>query len=114
MTTTTRDMTDCDAAPEAVKIAYRDAPHTRLYLVTTYSDGTTWHRTGYIGRTTGTRPAYLLVPRSSDDGSSDLLSASIWGNTVVAGVQRMPGGGYVDQDHKPVKPGRNRYEEPAP
>lgn len=46
-------------------------------------------RTGTVGKTTGWRPAYLLIPRSDSTGSSDVLGAE---DTVIA-VKR--GGKYV-------------------
>ena len=44
----------------------------RVKITTTYKDGETYTRTGRIGRTTGWRPAFLLMHRSSDSGSSDV------------------------------------------
>jgi hypothetical protein len=49
----------------------------RIRVVTTYGQGEsaeTYTRTGTVGVTTGWRPAFLLIHRSSDHGSSDLLS----------------------------------------
>lgn len=43
-----------------------------------------WTRTGTVGVTTGWRPAFLLMHRSSDSGSSDVLHS----DTVVTHVQR--------------------------
>lgn len=48
---------------------------TRVIVERTYSDGSTHRRAGRISVTTGWRPAFLLVRRSSDMGSSDVLSA---------------------------------------
>ena len=45
----------------------------RVKVVTTYDNGETETRTGRISRTTGWRPAFLLMHRSSDHGSSDVL-----------------------------------------
>lgn len=46
--------------------------------------GESWTRTGRVSATTGWRPAFLLMHRSSDRGSSDVLSER---DEVVA-VQR--------------------------
>lgn len=48
-------------------------------------------RTGRIGITTGWRPAFLLMHRSSDHGSSDVLGP----NDRVIAVQRRNNGPYV-------------------
>lgn len=119
MTTTapTLDTTDLDAAPAAVRAAYamrksNGSGTMRIYLVTTYTDGSQWHRTGDVGKTTGDRPAFLLMGRFSDIGSSDLLTASTWTNTVVAGVQHN-GGGYYTPGNRPASiPGVEYREEP--
>ena len=103
------DTTVLEAAPAIIREASEHHSTWRVYLVTTYSDGSTWHRTGYIGKTTGTRPAFLLMHDSRAIGSSDLLTESTWGNTEVAGVQRGPDWGYYLNGRK-VSPGRNRYE----
>ena len=129
------DTTDLDPAPAAVHLAYenrRKGLTTRVYLVTTYDDGTQWHRTGTVGKTTGWKPGYLLMSSSRAIGSSDLLTASTWENTVVAGIQHGGGGGYYTPGNRRaevpgveyrdernpvggtdyrVLPGRNRYTE---
>lgn len=124
-TMTDIDTSDLDAAPAAVQHAYNHRPQgARVYLVTTYADGSTWHRTGYIGKTTGTRPGFLVISRISDYGSSDLLTASTWENTVVAGISQSYGSPYyipglrtadklkgVRYSGLRVLPGHNRYEE---
>jgi hypothetical protein len=46
----------------------------RIRVVSEYAGGGTYVRTGTVGVTTGWRPAFLLIHRSSDHGSSDLLS----------------------------------------
>lgn len=127
------DTTDLDSAPQTVKFAH-GKPNTRVYLVTTYEDGSQWHRTGRIGMTTGTKPAYLLMSSTSAIGSSGLLTAETWKNTVVAGIQNGPGWGYytpgnqrqnipgVTYRDEPsryggtdfrVMPGRNRHTSPT-
>jgi len=66
----------------------------RIRVTTTYGtgpDAETYTRTGTVGMTSGWRPAYLLMRRSSDHGSSDVLGA----RDVVVAVQRRPGGPYV-------------------
>lgn len=47
----------------------------RIRVRATYAGGETWERTGTVGTTTGWRPSFLLMHRSSDHGSSDLLGA---------------------------------------
>lgn len=130
------DTTELDAAPAAILRAYeeRKAGRTvRVYLVTTYDDGTQHHRTGTIGKTVGGwKPCYLLMSSSRAIGSSDLLSRRTWENTVVAGIQNGDGQGYYvpgntrgdvpgvtyRDERSPyggtdfrVLPGRNRYTE---
>ena len=46
---------------------------TRVMVETTYPNGETYRRTGSIGITTSWRPAFLVIHRSSDIGSSDVL-----------------------------------------
>lgn len=46
---------------------------TRLKVRRDYGDGEYHERTGTVGKTTGWRPAFLLMHRSSDRGSSDVL-----------------------------------------
>ena len=64
----TSDLDECDSA----LATYFQGPRVRV--VTTYANGETETRTGRISRTTGWRPAFLLMHRSSDHGSSDILS----------------------------------------
>jgi hypothetical protein len=45
----------------------------RIRVQTTYPNGETWTRTGTVGVTTGWRPAFLLMRRRTDHGSSDVL-----------------------------------------
>lgn len=106
------DTADLDAAPAAVRYAAADQS-CRVYLVTTYDDGSQWHRTGRIGKTTGTRPGFLLMGRSSDTGSSDLLTASTWGDTVVAGIQHNGNGYYTPGNTRQAVPGVEYREEPS-
>jgi len=47
----------------------------RVTVERTYASGETWRRTGWIGRTSGWRPAFLLMARINVYGSSDVLSA---------------------------------------
>lgn len=106
---TAKDLRHLEAAPPEMGMANRSRD-IRVYLVTTYEDGSTWHRTGYVGTTTGTEPGYLLLTRSNSGGSSDLLLETSWSNTVVAGLQNARGGPYLLKG-RPVTPGRNRYVE---
>jgi hypothetical protein len=55
----------------------------RIKVRTTFPSGQTWERTGIVGATTGWRPAFLLVHRSTNLGSSDVLSE----RDVVIAVQ---------------------------
>jgi hypothetical protein len=56
----------------------------RIKVRTTYPSGETWERTGTVGKTTGWRPAYLLMPRITSTASGDVLDA----NDVVIAVKR--------------------------
>ena len=59
----------------------------RVRVVTVYGTGPDreeYVRTGIVSITTGWRPAFMLMHRSSDHGSSDLLGSS----DVVSHVQR--------------------------
>ena len=59
----------------------------RVRVVTVYGTGPDreeYVRTGVVGLTTGWRPAFLLMHRTSDHGSSDLLRSS----DVVSHVQQ--------------------------
>lgn len=47
----------------------------RIKVRTTYAGGETHERTGIVSVTTGWQPAFLLMHRSSDSGSWDLLGA---------------------------------------
>ena len=109
MSAATLDTSDLDAAPALIQEASVNRHDWRVYLVTTYEDGSQWHRTGYVGKTTGHCPAFLLLHDSRAIGSSDLLDAKTWQDTVVAGVQRGASWGYYDSRGKRVMPGRNRY-----
>jgi len=49
--------------------------HQRVKVRAYYPEsGESYTRTGRVGKTTGWRPAFLLMHRSSDRGSSDVLS----------------------------------------
>lgn len=45
----------------------------RIRVRTTYPSGETFERTGTVGRTIGPKQAYMLVHRSTDMGSWDIL-----------------------------------------
>ena len=45
----------------------------RIQITTEYDNGTRWVRTGRVSATTGWRPAFLLMARSNQIGSSDVL-----------------------------------------
>lgn len=47
----------------------------RVKIARTYDDGGEFVRTGTISRTTGWKPALLLMSRSNAHGSSDVLDA---------------------------------------
>ena len=82
------DPAELDAAPQF-------APYLgtgqRIRVTRTYEGGEEFTRTGAVGRTTGWRPAFLLMHRSTDSGTSDVLHAD---DTIVA-VQVRDGGRYV-------------------
>ena len=48
----------------------------RVEVRTVLEDGTVLDRSGWVGITTGWRPAFLLMRRANDTGSSDVLKAS--------------------------------------
>lgn len=103
-----RDASTLDALP-AFKAA---AEHgRRVYVVTTYPNGSEHHRTGRIGRTTGTRPAYLVMHRADQLGSWDLIDERDTERTRIVATQR-PDGTYTTPDHRRVHPGRNRFTNP--
>lgn len=104
---TDNSMRHLEAAPFEIKTAATEWL-TRVYLVTTYDDGTQWHRTGRVGRTMGITPGYLLLSRANSMGSSDVLLDDTWGNTVVAGIKH-PGSRGYHLKGVPVFPGRNRF-----
>lgn len=109
MSTHELDTSTLDAAPAIIRDAY--ARGWRVYLVTTWTGGEQHHRTGRVGKTMGWRPAFLLLSSSRASSSSDLLDATTWERTVVAGVQYAPGRPYREPGtHRVVKPGRNRWE----
>jgi hypothetical protein len=67
----------------------------RVQITTDYPAGDgypaeSWVRTGTIGATTGWRPAFLLMHRSSDHGSSDLLSEQCRVTAVQVGRRYVP------------------------
>ena len=49
--------------------------NVRVTVSRTFESGETETRTGYIGITTGWKPAFLLISRINSTGSSDVLSA---------------------------------------
>jgi hypothetical protein len=116
------DTTTLDAAPAIIGQAHKSG--ARLYLVTTYIDGSEWHRTGRIGKTAGHKPAYLVMSRSDSMGSSDLLSEWDWeqrdeqsnsARTEVRGIKHRGGSKYFKPSSTiEVKPGRVRFTEPQP
>lgn len=53
----------------------------RITVSRTYDNGEVYQRTGYIGITTGWKPAFLLMSRVGSIGSSDLLDAK---DTIVS------------------------------
>lgn len=66
------DWSALDAAPQFARFLHAD---TRVRVCTKYPDGSEYVRTGTVSRTTGWRPAYLLMHRSNSYGSSDVLGA---------------------------------------
>lgn len=47
----------------------------RVTVERTYNSGETYRRTGWIGKTTGWKPAFLLMSRINAIGSGDVLGA---------------------------------------
>lgn len=75
---------------------YRMGPRVRVETAYFDSEGnlaSTHMRTGTVGRTTGWRPAYLIMARCNMMGSSDLVSMDRPGKwtTRVVGVQDSSG-----------------------
>lgn len=62
----------------------------RVRVRTTYDNGETYERTGRVSVTTGWRPAFILIHRSSDHGSSDLLGERDRVVAVQRGRQYVP------------------------
>ncbi len=61
-----------DLAPQFAELyGNRDI---RVTVERTYASGETYRRTGCVGKTTGWRPAFLLMSRVTSLGSSDVLS----------------------------------------
>lgn len=60
-----------ELAPQFVPYFGKGGPRIRVRR--TYANGETRERTGTVGVTTGWRPAFLLMHRSTDHGSSDVL-----------------------------------------
>jgi hypothetical protein len=65
------DVSDVAACHPSVLRAYRSG--VRVRVVTTYDNGEIFTRTGTVSRTTGWRPALLLVHRSNAISSWDVL-----------------------------------------
>lgn len=107
-----KDNSVIDAAPQGIKDAYLSGK--RVYLVTRYSEKSAHHRTGTIGKTTGWKPAYLVMHRANQLGSWDMLSSFDYengaGRTEVLGVQGSDGRYRNPRTGELVKPGRNRFE----
>jgi hypothetical protein len=55
-------------------LTFFDGPRVRL--TRTYENGETFTRSGRISRTTGWKPALILMSRSNAIGSSDVLDAN--------------------------------------
>jgi L-fucose isomerase-like protein len=66
------DVADIAACHPSLLRAYRSG--VRVKVERTYGDGETYTRTGTVSRTTGWRPALLLMYRSNSAGSSDLIT----------------------------------------
>lgn len=106
------DDRDLLAAPDIVRRSRRTG--NRLYLVTRYESGEEFHRTGYISRTGGWKRAYLVMSRSTQYASSDMLTAEDWAGdnprTTVEGIQYRGSRHYVKPGtNERIKPGRDRY-----
>lgn len=75
----------------------------RVRVVTTYPGGETYTRTGTVSLTTGWRPAFLLMHRSSDHGSSDLLDER---DEIIAYKE------HGAREYRPVAAGKDLYGRP--
>lgn len=61
--------------------AYNKGDTYRIKVVTVLDKKTRWERWGYVGITTGWKPAFLLMKRFGQMGSSDTLSPA-WDKVV--------------------------------
>lgn len=65
------DPSGLDATHWTIRQAYESGE--RVEVTTTYANGKTWVRRGRVGVTTGWRPVFILLPRVTSSGSSDVL-----------------------------------------
>lgn len=91
------DPSDLDAAHQ-FRLWFRSGLRIRVRRLRT--DGTAWDRTGRVSATTGYRPAFLLMHRSSDISSWDVLGPE----DKIIGVESSHGSGryvypYISQPH---------------
>lgn len=108
---------DASALEEVSPIVRRFyGQETRVIVERTFSDGSTHRRAGRISVTPGWRPGFLLVHRSSDMGSWDVLSADDRVTAVQCGKRYYPVSvsGYPDMSAAPVTaPRGNEWTEEA-
>lgn len=62
-----------DASSLATQFIPYFATDERITVTRVYTNGESYTRRGHVGITTGWRPAFLLMPRSTSTGSSDVL-----------------------------------------
>jgi hypothetical protein len=86
---------DLEACHPSIRTAF--VTGARVRVRTTYSNGEVYERTGTVSTTTGWRPAFILIHRSTDTGSSDVLGTA---DEVVA-IKR--GRTYTRNDESPSK-----------
>lgn len=77
------DASDLEAVHPSILAAYESG--ARVEVTSTYEDGETFTRRGRVSVTTERKPAFLLVHRTSDSGSWDVLFP---GDVVVKVVAR--------------------------
>lgn len=95
-----------DACSDSVRRAYNSG--ARVIVEAVLPDGSIHRRSGHhIGKTTGWRPAYLLIATSRSDGSSDVLGP----RDEVVGWWH--GDGYYDRIGTRVKVNAGWREEPG-
>lgn len=86
------DSSELDRVHQSIKDAYQSG--LRVRVRSTHSDGEIWDRTGVVSTTTGWRPAYILMHRSSEISSWDVLGRNDQVVAVWRGRKYEPGTPY--------------------